>query len=295
MKEKTTSFDVFLYVFMFLLCLAMLYPVLITLFKSISSSDAIMAGKVTWHPVGFNIQAYVLVFKEPLLLRSYANTIFYCATSTIMTLFLTTLAGYVLTVKEFRFRKVVVILFVIPMFFSGGLIPSYLLIKNLGMINTFWALILPGALGGYNIFIYRTFFQGIPSSLTESAVIDGAGYGKVLWHIIVPLSKPLYATFALFSIVAMWNSYFGALIYLSSPDQMPIQILLRRLLIDDDMTMLRSEAARQMIQGTGGTQRVIPAAMKAAATIITIIPIMIVYPFLQKYFVKGVMIGAIKG
>lgn len=295
MKERVNLFDICLYIILFLICIIMLYPVLLTLFKSISSSSAIMAGRVTLYPVEINISAYKLVFKERLLVRSYLNTIYYSLFYTVMTLSLTTIAGYTLSIREFSYRNIITVLFVIPMYFGGGLIPGFILIKNLGMMNSIWAITLPGALGGYSIFIFRTFFQSIPSSLRESAIIDGAGEGRVLLRIIIPLSKALYATFGLFAIVGMWNSFMGPLIFLSSPDKMPIQILLRRLLIEDDMAMLRSEAFKQMQQATGSKERVIPEAMKAAAIMLTITPIMMVYPFLQKYFVKGYMIGAIKG
>ena len=295
MMRKFTFVDIILYIIIFIVNITMIYPVLLTIFKSFSSAEAVLSGAVKWYPVGFNTEAYALVFKERLLVRSYANTVLYSAIYAIMFLTLTTIAGYALSIKEFRYRNFVTILFVIPMYFGGGMIPSYLLIRNLGLLNTIWAITLPGALGGYNIFVFRAFYQNIPSSMRESAVIDGAGDGRILYKIIVPLSKPLYATFALFSIVGMWNSFFGPLIYFTSPDKMPIQVLLRRLLIQEDMSMLRSEAARQMAQATYLQKRVTPESMKCAAIIVTIVPILLLYPFIQKYFVKGVMIGAIKG
>lgn len=290
-----TFVDYVLYFVLFIVNAVMVYPILLTLFKSLSSADAVLSGAVKLYPVDINIQAYLLVFKEPMLVRSYSNTIIYSAVYTVILLSLTTLAGYVLSIREFSFRNIFTILFVIPMYFGGGMIPSYLLIKNLGMLDTIWAITIPGALAGWNVFIFRTFFQSIPGSMRESAIIDGAGDGRILLRIFIPLSKPLFATFALFSIVGMWNSFFGPLIYFTSPDKMPMQILLRRLLIQDDMSILRTEAAKQMNQAIYQNKRVTPESMKSAAIIVTITPVLILYPFLQKYFVKGTMIGAIKG
>lgn len=290
-----TFVDYVLYFVLFIVNAVMVYPILLTLFKSLSSADAVLSGAVKLYPVDINIQAYLLVFKEPMLVRSYSNTIIYSAVYTVILLTLTTLAGYVLSIREFSFRNIFTILFVIPMYFGGGMIPSYLLIKNLGMLDTIWAITIPGALAGWNVFIFRTFFQSIPGSMRESAIIDGAGDGRILLRIFIPLSKPLFATFALFSIVGMWNSFFGPLIYFTSPDKMPMQILLRRLLIQDDMSILRTEAAKQMNQAIYQNKRVTPESMKSAAIIVTITPVLILYPFLQKYFVKGTMIGAIKG
>lgn len=290
-----TLVDYVLYFVLFIVNAVMVYPILLTLFKSLSSADAVLSGAVKLYPVDINIQAYLLVFKEPMLVRSYSNTIIYSAVYTVILLSLTTLAGYVLSIREFSFRNIFTILFVIPMYFGGGMIPSYLLIKNLGMLDTIWAITIPGALAGWNVFIFRTFFQSIPGSMRESAIIDGAGDGRILLRIFIPLSKPLFATFALFSIVGMWNSFFGPLIYFTSPDKMPMQILLRRLLIQDDMSILRTEAAKQMNQAIYQNKRVTPESMKSAAIIVTITPVLILYPFLQKYFVKGTMIGAIKG
>ena len=295
MEKKFTVADVILYIVLFFVNVITIYPVLLTLFKSLSSAEAVMAGKVNWYPVEVNMRAYALFFRERLLARSYINTVLYAFVHAALMLSLTSLAGYVLSIKEFSFKNIFTILFVIPMYFGGGMIPFYLLIKSLGLINTIWSITLPAALGGYSIFIFRTFFQSIPDSMRESAIIDGAGEFRVLSRIILPLSKPLLATFALFSIVGMWNSFFGPLIFLSSPEKMPLQIVLRRLLIQDDLSTLRTEAARQMAQATADQKRLVPESIKSAAIIVSITPILILYPFLQKYFVKGMMIGAIKG
>lgn len=291
-RRKWTAFDWFNTVFLVLLSAVFLYPLLMTLGLSFSSPRALVGQNVILLPKGFTLQSYQTILSDPTILRYYWNTIVYASTGTLTSLLLTSLLAYPLTVAEFKGKKLINILLLITMFFGGGMIPSYLNIRNLHMINTIWAMILPGAISAWNVIMFVNFFKGIPDSLRESATIDGAGHVRILFSIVIPLSKALLATIALFTIVGFWNDYFNAMLYLDSTSKMPIQIFLRKILVnmeinqgntqDTDMSRLLD-----MINAN-------PRTVKAATTIITILPIMCVYPFLQKYFTKGMMLGAVK-
>ena len=291
-RRKWTAFDWFNTVFLVLLSAVFLYPLLMTLGLSFSSPRALVGQNVILLPKGFTLQSYQTILSDPAILRYYWNTIVYASTGTLTSLLLTSLLAYPLTVAEFKGKKLINILLLITMFFGGGMIPSYLNIRNLHMINTIWAMILPGAISAWNVIMFVNFFKGIPDSLRESATIDGAGHVRILFSIVIPLSKALLATIALFTIVGFWNDYFNAMLYLDSTSKMPIQIFLRKILVnmeinqgntqDTDMSRLLD-----MINAN-------PRTVKAATTIITILPIMCVYPFLQKYFTKGMMLGAVK-
>ena len=291
-RRKWTAFDWFNTVFLVLLSAVFLYPLLMTLGLSFSSPKALVGQNVILLPKGFTLQSYQTILSDPTILRYYWNTIVYASTGTLTSLLLTSLLAYPLTVAEFKGKKLINILLLITMFFGGGMIPSYLNIRNLHMINTIWAMILPGAISAWNVIMFVNFFKGIPDSLRESATIDGAGHVRILFSIVIPLSKALLATIALFTIVGFWNDYFNAMLYLDSTSKMPIQIFLRKILVnmeinqgntqDTDMSRLLD-----MINAN-------PRTVKAATTIITILPIMCVYPFLQKYFTKGMMLGAVK-
>ena len=202
--------------------------------------------------------------------------------------------AYPLTVKEFKGKKLINVLLLITMFFGGGLIPSYLNIRNLGMLNTLWVMIIPGCVSAWNVIMFVNFFNTIPDSLRESATIDGAGHLRILVFIVIPLSKALLATVSLFTIVGYWNDYFTALIYLTDSDKMPIQIFLRKIMISMDITQGNTSSGSDMSRMLDMVNAN-PRTVKAAAAILTMLPILCVYPFLQKYFAKGVMIGAVKG
>ena len=196
-----------------------LYPFIFIIALSLSEKAAVVAGKVHFFPIGFNFDSYKQVVANPSFMRSYINSVYYAVSGTLLVLFFTSLTAYPLSIPSFCYKKVVTTLFAVTMFFGGGLIPTYLLIRSLGMIDTVWVLILPGCVSAWNVIIFRTFFSGIPSSLQESAVIDGANDFYILYKIIIPLSKPILATVALFSIVGSWNNFFGPFIYLTSNTQ----------------------------------------------------------------------------
>ena len=291
-RRKWTAFDWFNTVFLVLLSAVFLYPLLMTLGLSFSSPKALVGQNVILLPKGFTLQSYQTILSDPAILRYYWNTIVYASTGTLMSLLLTSLLAYPLTVAEFKGKKLINILLLITMFFGGGMIPSYLNIRNLHMINTIWAMILPGAISAWNVIMFVNFFKGIPDSLRESATIDGAGHVRILFSIVIPLSKALLATIALFTIVGFWNDYFSAMLYLDSTSKMPIQIFLRKILVNMELNegMAKDTDMSRLMDMINAN----PRTVKAATTIVTILPILCVYPFLQKYFTKGMMLGAVK-
>ena len=287
-RPRFTIFDFLIYLFLILLSLSFLYPIANQLALSISDAGELGWQRVTVFPVGFSTDSYRAVLSSDAILRYYINTIKYAAVGTFIMIATTSLMAYPLTFRELRGRKLVMILLVITMFFSGGLVPYYLLVLSLGLVDTIWALVLPNAIVAWNVIIFRTFFRTVPGALRESAHIDGAGHFLVLFKIVLPLSKPLLATFVLFSLVGFWNDYFWALIFLRDQDKQPVQLFLRRILVLVDLADLENTSALQIFNNLSSR------TTKAAALIITITPILCVYPFLQRYFTKGLIIGSLK-
>lgn len=276
-----------------LLCIAMLitlYPFIYVLSMSISDPKAVLAQEIWLFPKGFSLRAYGMVFENPGVGQAYYNTLWYTIVGTAINVLMTVIGAYPLSRKEFFARGFFMIFIAITMFFSGGLVPLFILINKLGIYNTRWAMVLPGAVSAWNLIIARVYFQtAIPDSLPESAKIDGCNDIGILFKIVLPLSMPIIAVIGLFCAVGFWNSYFPALLYLPDVKLQPITVLLQRILIQNDTArtigvMSEGQVARLMY----GMQ------LKYAIIIVTILPIICVYPFLQKYFVKGVMIGAIK-
>ena len=283
-RPRFSIFDSLIYLFLILLSLSFLYPIANQLALSISDAGELGWQGVTVIPVGFSTDSYRALLSR----RYYINTVKYASVGTFIMIATTSLMAYPLTFRELRGRKLVMILLVITMFFSGGLVPYYLLVLRLGLVDTIWALVLPNAIVAWNVIIFRTFFRTVPGALRESAHIDGAGHFLVLFRIVLPLSKPLLATFVLFSLVGFWNDYFWALIFLRDQDKQPIQLFLRRILILVGLEGLQNTSALQVFNNISSR------TTKAAALIITITPILCVYPFLQKYFTKGLFIGSLK-
>lgn len=295
MKESLSSriFDVFNILFMLLIGVIMLYPFLNVIAVSLSSNDQVMMGNISIIPKDLNLGAYKMVLEDPLVWNSYGNTILYAIGSVVCTLGFTSLLAYPLSVDDFKGKKIITIYLTITMFFGGGLIPTYLWIKQMGLLNTYWVMVLPGCVGAYNVFVFRTFFQGIAKELRESAYIDGANDLVILFRIVLPLSKALLATFTLFTIVGTWNSWFNALIYLNDELKYPLQLVLRRYLFNaaDGIGGTMDQAMKmQMAQ-----MHVNAKSVQMAVIVVAMLPITFIYPFLQKYFAKGVTLGAIKG
>jgi len=282
-------FTVFNTAFMIAMAFVTLYPLWHVLVASFSVPTRVMGhrGLMFW-PLGFSTEAYVQVFKHPLLLRSYFNTIMYVLVGTGINMVMTFHGAYVLSRRNLYFKKHIMIMITITMFISGGLIPNYLLIVDLGMLNTPWAILLPGAIGTYNMIMMRTYFQGIPYELEESARIDGATDMRILYQIILPVSTPIIAVIALYYGVSHWNSWFNAMIYFTDRNLYPIQLILREILIQGSMDALEDSAITT-------TWSAVEETLKYAIIIVATVPILCVYPFLQKYFDKGVLVGALKG
>ncbi|QNK59532.1 carbohydrate ABC transporter permease [Paenibacillus sp. PAMC21692] len=280
-------FDIGNMMFMIVLSIVSLYPLLYVLFASFSDPDLMMRHRgLLLFPQGFSLSSYIHVFDNPMIRIGYMNTMFYVILGTLLNIVMTALGAYALSRKGVMWRNPIMFLIVFTMFFQGGLIPSYLLIGNIGLMDTRWALILPAAMSAYNLIIMRTSFQAIPVSLEEAARIDGANDFVILYKVILPLSLPVIAVMLLFYGVGHWNSWFSALVYLRTRELFPLQLLLREILITND--------TRAMMTKIAGDKASIGMTIKYATIIVSTLPILFIYPFLQKYFNKGVLIGALK-
>lgn len=269
------------------------YPLIYIVSASFSSTSAVMAGRVWLFPVEFSLEGYKAVFRNPNIMNGYANSLFYMVIGTIVSVTLTIAAAYPLSRKSFRCKNFYMMIFAFTMFFNGGIIPSYILVNSLGMVNTRSAIILVGALSVYNMIITRTFFQStISNELIEAAQIDGMNDLQILFKIVLPLSKAIIAVIALFYAVAQWNQYFKAFIYLMDKKLYPLQLILREILIQNRMSqeMMESMTIEEMEAREG-----LAELLKYSLIVIASVPVLVMYPFVQKYFVKGVMIGALKG
>lgn len=281
--------DVVLYVLLTLITLAALYPIWYVVMASVSDGNALMrySGPLVL-PQGFSLSAYEVVLNNKSIYTGYANTIFYVAVGTTLNMIMTTLGAYVLSRKNFFWSSPIMMLITITMFFSGGMIPTYLLVEKLGLVDTRWALIIPGLVNAYNLIIMRTAFAGVPDALEESAKIEGANDFQIMWKIYIPVSKATLAVMVLYYAVSHWNGWFSAVLYLRTRSLYPLQILLREILIEKSLDSMMGDINMEDLDMISDT-------IKYATVIISSLPIMLLYPFLQKYFVKGVMIGSVKG
>ncbi|MFQ9163689.1 MAG: carbohydrate ABC transporter permease [Lachnospiraceae bacterium] len=288
-KKKLTASERVIYGILLILALIVLFPVIYIISLSFSDTGAVSRGEVVLLPVGFNLDAYKYVLQDARFGRSYINSIIYAAGSALVSVICTGMIAYPLSVETFSLRKVFTVLLMITMYFGGGMIPTYMVIRNLHLLNNPLVMIIPGAVSAYNVIIYRTFFQGIPGALREAAYIDGASQFRIFWKIILPLSKPLVATMSLFAIVGSWNNYFDALIYLNdNVNLQPLALYLRQLVVTMDMS---SQGMKDLV----AHMSVNPRTIRAATMLVAMLPIMCIYPFLQKYFASGIMIGSVKG
>ncbi|MEK4994327.1 carbohydrate ABC transporter permease [Paenibacillus sp. FSL H7-0918] len=265
-----------------------LYPFLHMLAVSLSSDVHVMKNTVSFWPKGFNLNMYKLVLGDSQIWVAYKNTLIYTVLGTLISLVVTSTGAYALSRSDMALRKSFTLLIVVTMFFSGGMIPTFLVVRSLDMVDTVWGMVLPGAVSTWNLILMRTFFSGIPKELEESGRIDGLNDIGIFIRIIVPLSKASFATIALFYAVGMWNNFIYPLLYLRSPGLFPLQVLLRNL-------VLAGSASSGDVTSIGGDNMVIEESLKYATIMVSTLPILIVYPFVQKYFVKGAMIGAVKG
>jgi multiple sugar transport system permease protein/putative aldouronate transport system permease protein len=284
-------FSVVNYAILLLFLLMVLYPLIYIVSASFSDPSAVIAGKVRLWPIHPTLAGYEAVFKHKLIWSSFRNTVFYTVFGTIINVVMTLLAAYPLSRKDCYGRNAVMMLFVFTTLFSGGLIPNYLLVKDLGMLNTVWAMLIPGALSVWNVIITRTYFQTtIPEEMLEAAQLDGCNDFKFVWKIVIPLSGPIIAVITLFYAVGHWNQFFSSLIYLKKQSLYPLQLILREILIQNDANALMLSDVKEEAQ-----KEALRTLLKYSLIVVSTFPLLIVYPFVQRHFVKGVMIGSLKG
>ena len=293
MHMKTNFVDkvvmVVIYAILIALVVVTLYPLLYVFLASLSDAGKLIVNKqFLWRPLGFSLEAYKTVLKYPSIAIGYKNTIFIVIFGVIVNLFMTALGAYVLSRKNVMWNNLIMFLIVFTMFFGGGLIPLFLVVKGVGLLDSLWATILPFAMSTFNLIIMRTSFAGIPESLEESAKIDGANHFTIMFRIIIPLSMPVIAVMILYYAVDKWNGWFYASIFLKDRSLFPLQLILREILISNSTDSLSAGAA-------AGERHQIGETIKYATIMVATIPILCVYPFVQRFFVKGVMVGSVKG
>ena len=279
------AFQVINTIIMIFVIFITLYPFVYLVAQSFSSDAAASAGKVTFYPIGFNVNTYKYILRDNQFFRYYGNTIFYTVVGTFISVACTALIAYPLSKPRLRLNKVITPLVVFTMYFAGGMIPNYIVITQwLGLQDSMWSIILPNAISTFNLLVMKSFFAGLPEELEEAAAIDGMNTYQFFLKIIIPLSKPIIATMCLFYMVTMWNEWFTPMLYLDSKDKWPVALYVRQLVEGANNTEIGSSDASS-----------VQATLKSATMVLTSIPIICVYPFVQKYFVQGMTIGAVKG
>lgn len=289
-KKKTDIiFDIAIYTVAILMIVMIIYPLWFIIIASFSNPADVANGNVLFWPKDWRWDGYIELVKQEMIWRGYLNTILYTIVGTMIGLFVNITAGYALSRRELLGRKWIMIVYILPMFIGGGLVPTYLVVREFGLLDTFWVLVLPFSVSAFNIIIARTFFKNsIPETLWEAAQVDGCGTLRYFITMVLPLSKAILAVIGLWTAVGIWNSWFDAMIYLSSEHLQPLQLVLRRILI-------MNESLLGQASGELATElRALSEMMKYAAIIVSTLPIMCLYPFLQKYFNRGVMVGSIK-
>jgi len=291
---KTLSdriFNIFNVIFMLIVLVITLFPLWNQIVISVSEAYAGYTTGVLLYPKGFNLEAYKLVLDYPQLWIGFRNSVIRTILGTALSIVFTTMTAYPLSKEKLPFNRIVTRMILFTMLFSGGLIPTYLLIVRLKMLDTIWALVIPPMISAFNVFIMRNFFKTIPVSLEESAKIDGASYFYILWKVVFPLSLPVVATVSLWVAVMHWNAWFDALIYINSRNKTVLQLVLRRIVIENNPNDINAiiDLARK------GKSKYTGRQLQATIILVTVIPMLIVYPFVQKYFIRGIMIGAVKG
>ena len=287
-KQKLSAGQIINGVLLAVLGFVCLYPFLNVLAYSMSGYNAVLSGKVTFFPIDFNMDAYRQILGKTQIWLAMRTTVFVTVVGTALSLMLTIFAAYALSIRDLPGRKAFTVFILFTMYFSGGMIPTFIVVKNLGMYDSLLSLILPQSINVFNFIVMRTFFRNLPESLEEAARIDGATYMTVLFKIVLPLSVPIIATIGLFYAVSYWNTYFDALLYIKSPERYTLQLRLNSLLFEGE---LNNSGAN--VEGIG--TQVMTQSLKMATVAVSTLPILVVYPWLQKYFVKGVMIGSVKG
>lgn len=265
-----------------------LYPFVYLIAQSFSSEAAVYAGKVSFYPIGFTTKTYEIILSKPDFFKYYGNTILYSVVGTLISVTATAILAYPLSKDKLRMNKFFIPFVLFTMYFGGGLIPNYILIaKTLGMRDSIWAIVIPGAISAFNVILMKTFFASLPNELEEAAKVDGLDIYGIFMKITLPLSKPIIATMVLFVMVGIWNNWFGPSLYLQSKDKWPVALYLRQI--------IENAISPTEVGATSETANQIAATVKSAAMVLTSLPILCIYPFVQKYFVQGMMIGSVKG
>ena len=288
-KNKWTFGRVVSYVVIGVITLIILYPFIYCVSYSLSDAKAVMTRNVTFFPIGFTLENYARVFQQNHLLNSVLVSVLRTAGGIIGTLLVTGLAAYAMSRPRLPGRRAISIFLIIPMYITGGMIPSYVLMYHLRLVNSFWVFILPNVFWAFNMLLMRTYFEGIPASILESAKLDGAGECRIFFRIVVPLSMPIIAVIAMYSGVWQWNAWFDSMLYITSSELKPLQAILQEMIKASSTSMMQMAQTGQAAQSQGSTE-----AVRMATLIFTTLPITCIYPFFQKYFVQGVMIGAVK-
>ncbi len=284
------TFDVILILLSVIIMVIIAYPLFFVVIASFSDPEAVLGGKITFWPVGFNLESYKMILKEPKIWNGYRNTIFYTVLGTFINFILTTLTAYPLSRKDMPCRKLLTFFITFTMLFGGGMIPVYMVVRGLNLTDTIWAMVIPGAISTYNMLVMKNYFQSsIPEELHEAAAIDGCGHFQSLLRVILPLSTPIIAVIILFYAVGHWNAFFNAIIYLRDQRLYPLQIILREIMLQNSLEAVGGDMIGMYEKVMRGE------TMKYAVILVASAPVLAFYPFVQKYFVKGIMVGAVKG
>ncbi|MFD2611164.1 carbohydrate ABC transporter permease [Paenibacillus gansuensis] len=280
---------IFIYLVLAAVLVIVLYPLIYILSSSLSSPSAVTSGRVWLWPVEFSLKGYAALTKNPQIMTGYGNSLFYTAVGTIISVTLTIMLAYPLSRRSFFGRNGLMMLITFTMLFNGGLIPTYLVVKALGMIDTRWAIVIPNAIWVWQVIIARSFFQSnVPEELMEASEMDGCSDLRFLWSVVVPLSKPIIAVLVLMYAVGQWNAYFDALIYLKSAERFPLQLVLRSIIIQNNSTGLM-DAMKQV------ERQQLAELLKYSLIVVATLPVLLIYPFVQRYFVQGMLVGSVKG
>lgn len=294
-SKSDVIFDGVIFVILTFVLLIVAYPLYFIIISSFSSPDKVSSGQVVFYPLGFTLEGYKKVFENSQVITGFINSLIYTTVGTFVNLLLTIPTAYALSRRKFQGRKAVTIFYMITMFISGGMIPTYLVVQKLGLLDSMWSLILPGSLSVYNMIVARTFFQqNISEELYEAAELDGCGHGRFFFSIALPLSKAIIAIMVLYYGVGHWNSYFNALLYMQTEDKYPLQLVLRSILVQNSAQLSQTVTSAAQQEAMRKQQEAVEL-MKYSLIIISSIPVLILYPFIQRHFTKGVMIGSVKG
>ncbi|MNI10328.1 L-arabinose transport system permease protein AraQ [compost metagenome] len=288
MNKRAGLFDIVNVLLMGIVVCASLFPFIHMAAVSISSSEYIIRNEIILWPKGINFDTYVSVLKDNRILLGYKNTLIYVVLGTLLSMIFTTMGAYSLSRKNLLFGKTFMLMIVFTMLFAGGMIPTYLVIRSYGLLDTIWAMVLPGLVSSWNLIVMRTFFQGLPRELEESGKMDGLSDLGVMLRIVLPLTKPVMMTISLFYAVQIWNNFFSALLYLRDQSLFPLQVTIRNI-------VLMGIVNETTVSSAMGEETIVLESLKYTVILVGTLPILLVYPFIQKHFVKGVMIGSVKG